>query len=274
MHSYFKMSCAGNDYLYTLSRKPSRSEIIAVCNRYSGIGSDGVVVIYKKGENFGFKIYNADASHANFCGNACMCVAKYLFDNGLVDKKRFEIITDSGIKRVFIEGKKVCKSVRLEVGKPSFSVSKNLFSGGKTINKLITLENNGKKIRVRGSVVDVGNLHFVVTNVELNNFKMKLALNAISQSELFKNGVNVEFVNYKKYAPKVVVFERGSGRTLSCASGACAVFWAIKNANYGVKNLKLLFEGGVLEVKYIGGKVNVLGKPRYEKIKGGNSIKW
>ena len=252
MLSFFKMSCAGNDYLYTFAKKPSKEVIKSVCNRYGGIGSDGVVIIYKKGENFAIKIFNADGSFASFCGNATLSVAKYLFDSGLV-----------------------CKKVRLEVGKPHFQVNKKQFVNKCAINKLFTLfTENGEKVRFRASVVSVGNLHLVVRVGEFNNLKMKKILSAVNKSGLFPNGVNVEFVSFANNRAKVVVFERGSGRTLACASGATAVFWALKNEYKNLKELLINFEGGDIFTKFINGKVSIFGKPKYEKIEKTEWSKW
>ena len=275
MLSFFKMSCAGNDYLYTFAKKPSKEVIKSVCNRYGGIGSDGVVIIYKKGENFAIKIFNADGSFAPFCGNATLSVAKYLFDSGLVLKNRFVICTDSGDKKVTVFGKKVCKKVRLEVGKPHFQVNKKQFVNKCAINKLFTLfTENGEKVRFRASVVSVGNLHLVVRVGEFNNLKMKKILSAVNKSGLFPNGVNVEFVSFANNRAKVVVFERGSGRTLACASGATAVFWALKNEYKNLKELLINFEGGDIFTKFINGKVSIFGKPKYEKIEKTEWSKW
>ena len=274
MQNFFKMSSAGNDYLYTFSKKPKSKVILAVCDRYSGYGSDGVVVIYKRGENFALRVFNSDASFALFCGNATLSVAKYLFDSGLVSSNKFCIHTDSGLKKVTVCGKRICKKVRLEVDKPTFNVDEKLFLKGFAKNKLFTLIYKNQKIRFRASVVGVGNLHLVINADGFSNLKMKKIVSAVNNSGLFPKGVNIEFVSYVNGVAKVVVFERGSGRTKACGSGAIAVFWSLKYQYPALKNLNLKFEGGDLQVELKNKKVYLVGKPKYQKIEKAVVSKW
>lgn len=263
---FAKMSCAGNDFLFTFNKGITKEEIVSACNRNTGIGADGVVLIYKIKDDFAIKIYNADGSFANFCGNATLCTAKYLFEKGFVKKNKFIVHTDAGDKKVIVTGKLNYKKVRLEAGKPSFRTTKEYFLNQEAKNKLFRLFCGDEIIRFRASVVDVGNLHLVVLVADFNELRINKIISAINGSKLFSQGVNVEFVKYNGKTAKVVVYERGCGRTRACSSGATAVFWTLKNIYPLINELLIKFEGGKIFVKLINGKVNVFGVPRYEKL--------
>ena len=224
MQKFFKMSCAGNDYLYTFNKKPSKRQILALSSRNGGLGSDGVVVIYKRGKNFGLKIYNADGSKASFCGNASMSVAKHLFDSGYVFSNCFYLHTGAGLKRVKVLGKNICKRVILQLGEPSFFIHKGQYVGRQSINERFKLYDEKGELCFTASVVWVGNLHLVITDFKNHCNELNRIVKAVRKSGLFPNGVNVEFVTFKEGRIIATVYERGSGRTLACGSGCGAIF--------------------------------------------------
>lgn len=270
MQKFFKMSCAGNDYIYTFNKKLKKRQIILISNRLSGIGSDGAVTIYKKGENWGLKIYNADGGRASFCGNATMSVAKYLFDNGLVLGNYFCLHTDSGIKKVKVIGKNICKRVILQIGEPSFTVSKNQFINGQCINERFRLYYDSEQVDFTASVVWVGNLHLVVTSFKNCEKERERIVNAVQKSGLFPSGVNVEFITFHDGCVSAVVYERGSGRTLACGSGCSAIFAVLNKIGKCDNCLTVKFEGGTLKAFLKNGSVFISGVPRYEKINRGS----
>lgn len=273
MQKFFKMSCAGNDYFYTFGKKPSNGEIQALCSRYIGCGSDGVVIIKRAGKNYRMQIYNSDSSSATFCGNATMSVAKYLFDNRLVEKREFLIGTGAGLKAVKVLGKNICKRVILRVGKPSFFIKKGLFVPQIAVNQTFNLATNGEVLSFIATAVWVGNLHLVVTQHDGGVKKMKQIVDAVADSGLFPKGVNVEFVRLVKGEARAVVFERGSGKTLACGSGCVAIFAVLNKLKLANKSLNVRFEGGVLKAFEREGEIFLSGVPRYQNTGGKNGNK-
>ena len=234
---FFKMQNCGNDYIFVFERL-AKEEIVSLCDRNFGIGGDGVVYLYKKGEQFGYEIYNNDGSRASFCGSVTIALGLYLFKTQ--GKMKFDILTDSGVKsvRAFPQSKRV--KVAVEVGKPRFQEK---IEGEKTFNKLLCLHCGGKVVRVRATRVDVGNLHLVIKGYYSKALREKI-VHAINESGLFKDGVNVEFCKKNKKGASVIVYERGSGRTLCCSSGAAAVFAVLNKTGECGDKLIIEFEGG------------------------------
>lgn len=256
----FKMSSAGNSYVYVSGKKLSKEDIKTLS--YKNL-SDGVVFIYRRGKTYGFSIYNKDGSKARFCGNAAMCVAKYLCDSRLVLSREFCILTGSGRKKVYKTGSGKKQKVRLEVGYPHF-----LQLNGKHVlqnRKPLLLNLHGKKIKLICSYIFVGNKHLVIFGEYDDNEKQEI-VNEISKSNAFKGGVNVEFVRIIKNKIYADVYERGSGKTLSCGSGAAACFFAALKSGFKCNKADVVFEGGAITVLRINGKVYIQSTPVYENL--------
>lgn len=254
----FKMQSCGNVYYYTCEKKPSDFFIKKVCKQGK---TDGLVTIYKTINGYGFKIYNRDASIASFCGNACMCVARYLFDQGKVTKNVFYITTDCGDKKAIIFNEQKHIKVGLEVGKPHFCS----LNGAKSNTPKMLCVSSGCGKFIKGYLVDVGNLHFVMLNGVggQNICDYENAVKTLNASGVFKNGVNAHFVSLKNNAVQNIVYERGSGRTLSCGSGAAAVFFVLNKLNFVKEYAEIRFEGGNIAVEKINDEVYIKGKPEY-----------
>lgn len=256
----FKMSSAGNSYVYVFGKKLSKEEIKTLSVKNS---SDGVVFIFKRGKTYGFLIYNKDGTKARFCGNAAMCVAKYLCDSRRVLSREFCILTGSGRKKVYKTGSGKKQKVRLEVGYPHFL----RLNGNQVLQnrKPLFLNFNGKKIKLICSYVFVGNKHLVIFG-EYDDNKKREIVNQISKSNMFKCGVNVEFVRVIKNKIYADVYERGSGRTLSCGSGAAACFFAVLKTGFKGNGADVVFEGGVITALRINGKIYIQSTPEYENL--------
>lgn len=254
---FFKMQNCGNDYIFIFERITS-SQIVKLCDRNFGIGGDGVVYLYKKGGRYGFEIYNKDGSRASFCGSVALCLGLYVYrQEGL---KSFKIITDSGIKKVEIVGSGKNVKVCVEVGKPHFSVKNS--ADKPPFNKLLFLKSEGKILKVRASYVNVGNDHLVIRGL-YNEQKRARILKGINNSNLFPSGVNVEFTARKISGARVIVYERGSGKTLCCSSGGCAVFAVLYKLGHFEKSEKLYFDGGVLQVESKNKSICVYSYPKF-----------
>lgn len=247
------MCVAGNSFLFVTDREECAADAIYFCAKYD---TDGLVYIKECCGEFGYSLYNADGSKAKFCGNATMCLAKLLFDNRLVTKKRFKICTDSGRKTVEVFGAKKQK-VALEVGKPHFFKIYPCESG----SILLRFIKCGKVVRIRVFPVDTGNRHLVIFCSR--NLPDEEVLCAVKESGLFPDGVNVEFACVHKDYIAVRVYERGCGKTLACGSGAAAVAFAADNINMFRREIR--FEGGKIFTAINCGKVTIISEPKYIK---------
>ena len=254
---FFKMQNCGNDYIF-IFEKPSKQLIKKLCNRNFGIGGDGVVYLYKKGERYGYEIYIRDASKATFCGSVTLCLGFYLYKNYGVEN--MEILTDCGAKKVCVKREEKSIKVGVEVGKPHFQAKINN-EKDRVFNRLLLLKDKGKTLRIRATLVNVGNLHLVIKGNYLKSIREKIVM-AINKDQTFKAGVNVEFVNYKNDQIKTFVYERGSGETLCCSSGACAVFAVLNKSRFVGDNAVINFRGGKLQLCLKSGKIWVFGQPK------------
>ena len=234
---FFKMQNCGNDYIFVFERLAAE-DIVKLCDRNFGIGGDGVVYIYKKGECFGYEIYNSDGSRATFCGSVTLALGLYLFKTQ--GKMQFDLLTDAGLKsvRVFPQGKAI--KVAIEVGKPHFQEK---IASEKVFDKLLLLRCGNRFVRVRATIVDVGNLHLVIKGLYSKVLREKI-VRAIGKSGLFKGGINIEFCKMRKNTARVIVYERGSGKTLCCSSGGAAVFAVLNKTGECGERLIIEFEGG------------------------------
>ncbi|MGV8084825.1 MAG: diaminopimelate decarboxylase [Candidatus Bilamarchaeum sp.] len=229
---FFKYHGLGNDFVvledFELDKPKSKEFVTAICDRHFGIGADGVIYIQKVKRNYKMHIINSDGSVASMCGNGIRAVAKHLYDFNYIKEKKFQIDTDAGIKSVEILDDKI----RVDMGKPQFLGNKNL---------------EGEDL----TLVSMGNPHAII-------FKQKIDMNEvlekgpkIENDKYFKDRTNVEFVRRINQGKlEVVVYERGSGLTLACGTGACAsVYAAIKNGllSYG-NNITVVLPGGELDI--------------------------
>lgn len=252
---FIKMHGAGNDYVYIdliknnytidygeLSKK--------ISDRHFGIGSDGLVLIMSKNDYFQMRMFNADGSEAQMCGNAIRCVAKYLYDHGYTKRDNIKINTLAGIKELRIESKdkegKV-DSVRVNMGKPilnGIDIPVN-YEG----EPVIDLEVLG----YRGTAVSMGNPHIVIFVDEITDKHVLVDGPKIEKHPLFPEKTNVEFVKVLDRANiQMRVWERGTGETLACGTGACASAVASILNGLTSNKLKVHLRGGTLKIEWEG----------------------
>ena len=246
------MQACGNDYIYIdcfdkRVENPSRLAKKLSQRRFS-IGGDGLVLICpSKRANAKMIMYNADGSLGKTCGNALRSIAKYLYLSGRIDSPRGVIQTSSGDRRFYldIKGGKVV-SVAVQMGKASFE---NVFDCQKSSAVNAPFCVLGKKLYL--TCLSVGNPHAVCFVKDLSKTDVGALGAAINGSPYFSGGVNVEFVEVlSKRKMRVRVYERGSGITYACGSGACAVAAAAAKLKIVAFNepIALLFDGGTLTV--------------------------
>jgi diaminopimelate epimerase len=222
------MHGAGNDYVYIdcFREKADNPEelSIRISDRHKGVGSDGLVLIMPSEiADFRMRMFNADGSEAQMCGNASRCIAKYVYDKGYTDKKIITLETKAGVKilELFPENGKVEK-VKVDMGEPVLETKKIpvKWDGDTLINQVIDF--GTKKYAV--TAVSMGNPHAVIFTEGIDRLDLEKIGPKIENHPMFPERVNTEFVEIVSptYA-RMRVWERGSGETLACGTGACAV---------------------------------------------------
>ncbi len=229
MIKFTKMHGIGNDYLYIDARRtPVKSpERLAVrmSDRHFGAGADGLILILKSSKaDFGMRMFNADGSEAEMCGNGIRCLAKYVYDHGLKKSKELSIETLAGIRHLdlYLKNRRV-DSVRVEMGEPILQRERIPMTGmpGMVINESLPLEDG---VRFAVTAVSMGNPHSVIYVEDVRNFPVEKYGPMIENHSLFPNRTNVEFVQAVSEGEVIQrTWERGSGETLACGTGASAV---------------------------------------------------
>ncbi|MCR5546974.1 MAG: diaminopimelate epimerase [Lachnospiraceae bacterium] len=253
---FTKMHGLGNDYVYVncfeeTVENPEKVSIF-VSDRHFGVGSDGLILIKpSRVADFEMAMYNADGSRGEMCGNGIRCVAKYVYDFGLTDKTEITVETLAGIKTLQLEvvDNKV-KSVRVNMGAPILEAAKVpvTFPENQMINE--PMEVNGKIYPV--TCVSMGNPHCVTF---MDNDIRQLDLEKIGPKfenhETFPKRTNTEFANViDRSHIRMRVWERGSGETLACGTGACATAVAAILNNLTDETVDLELLGGHLSITY------------------------
>ena len=252
---FTKMQGLGNDYVYVNCFKEkieNPSEMaVKVSDRHFGIGSDGLILI-KPSEvaDFEMEMYNADGSRGEMCGNGIRCVAKYVYDYGLTDKTSISVETLGGIKYLdlTVEHGKVTL-VKVDMGTPILKpeLIPIVAKGETVIDEAIMV--GGKEYHMTG--VSMGNPHDVVFMDDIKNLEIEKIGPLFENHERFPNRINTEFVNViDRHTAQMRVWERGSGETLACGTGACAVAVAciLNGLTENTVTVKLL--GGDLQIEW------------------------
>ena len=239
MH-FTKMHGLGNDYLYVYGEVPSNIEELStkLSERHFGAGSDGMIYISPSAvADFKMRIFNADGSEAKMCGNGIRCVGKYVYDKGYTDKKNLTVETLSGIKTLELGvsfGK--VKSVTVDMGQAVPDEDMTLNVDGETV--ILT-------------PVSVGNPHAVIFVDDIEKAPLITLGTKIEHHEAFSDGVNVEFVQVLGNSElRMRVWERGSGVTMACGTGACASAVAAVKKKYCAPcdPISVHLDGGTLKI--------------------------
>ena len=252
---FTKMQGLGNDYVYvncfkeTIENPPEMAK--KVSTRNFGIGSDGLIMINPSDvADFEMEMYNADGSRSEMCGNGIRCVGKYVYDYGLTEKEHISVETLAGIKYLdlTVEDGKV-KLVKVDMGSPEL-VPENIpivADGNRVIDEPINV--NGTEYRMTG--VSMGNPHAVVYVEDVKGLDIETIGPAFENHERFPNRVNTEFVKVlDRNTVEMRVWERGSGETMACGTGACAVAVACILNGFTEDKVTVKLLGGDLQIEW------------------------
>lgn len=255
---FTKMHGIGNDYVYVncfqeTVENPSETARL-VSDRHFGIGSDGLILI-KPSETADccMDMYNADGSQGAMCGNGIRCVAKYVYDYGLVNKEQITVETKSGIKTLNLtiqNGKAVL--VEVNMGSPILEASRIPMNTSSSPVVAMPLTIADKTWDITG--VSMGNPHAVTyldTLDELEHLEIEKIGPLFEHHPLFPDRVNTEFVKIlDRHTARMRVWERGSGETLACGTGACAVTVASALNGYTDDQVTVQLLGGDLQIRW------------------------
>ncbi|HHW41498.1 MAG TPA: diaminopimelate epimerase [Syntrophomonadaceae bacterium] len=194
-----------------------------ICNRNFGVGGDGLVLVFQEQGLLNMRIFNADGSEPEMCGNAIRCVARYAYERGLVKDRSFEINTRSGIKlpEIILDGEEVV-AVKVDMGEPILTgeaIPVAGYDGARVIEEDITVGGESFKF----TAVSMGNPHCLLFVPDVSNAPVKTLGPRLEHHKIFPNQTNVEFIEVK--TPEEInlrVWERGVGETLACGTGTCA----------------------------------------------------
>ena len=240
---FTKMHGCGNDYIYVDTAHddiPNPSEAaILLSDRHKGIGSDGLVLIGRsptEEADFTMRIFNADGSEAMMCGNASRCIGKYVYERGLTEKKVLRLLTPSGIKVLMLnveeslQGNRV-ESVTVDMGEPQVADSQ-LSLGDEALS------------------LSLGNPHHVVFVGDVENMDVASEGARLEYHPQLPERSNVEFAEVRPEGIRMRVWERGSGITMACGTGACATAVAACLTGRAGRTSRIMMDGGTLTIEW------------------------
>ncbi len=241
------MHGCGNDYIYvnTMEQKVPNPQQAAIewSDRHKGVGSDGLVLIGKSPvpeADYTMHIYNADGSEAMMCGNASRCIGKYLYERGLTTKTKIRLLTLSGVKTLQLDiiNNKV-ESVTVDMGKPVLE-DESQFLGNRVLDK--------------GTFVSMGNPHYVIFTDDVD--QVGETGRALERHPAFPQRCNIEFARVVSGETaghttiRTRVWERGSGITEACGTGACATAVAAALTGKAGRKSDIVMDGGTLSIEW------------------------
>lgn len=259
MH-FYKMQGTGNDYVYIdlFSQTVDDPQKLAVqmAKPHFGVGADGLVLIGPSDKaDFSMRIFNADGSESEMCGNATRCVGLYVYESGRTDKEVITLETRAGIRTLYLtvqSGRVLC--VRVDMGTPMLGAMHipTTLAQGDTQVIGVPVQAGGRTFAV--TCVNVGNPHAVVfldEGEDVEGFNLAYYGPLLEQHEAFPQRTNVEFANV--LSPECIrmrVWERGSGETQACGTGACATLVAAVICNRSARKAQVILRGGTLDIEW------------------------
>lgn len=255
MIRFTKMHGAGNDYIYINAIDSCPANLPELSNemsdRHKGVGSDGVVLIMPSDKaDFRMRMFNADGSEGEMCGNASRCVAKYVYDKGLTSKRKITLETLAGIKVLEITkvvDEKV-REVKVDMGEPSF-VPENIPTNSNC--EVIDMPISTSLGTLNLTAVGTGNPHGVVIMDSVSDLDIDSIGPEIQNNELFPRKANIEFVRIiNRNEIEMRVYERGSGETMACGTGACASVVATSRLGLTDRRATVHLKGGDLQIHW------------------------
>ncbi len=258
MLSFTKMQGTGNDYVYMDTFEKTIKDpvqlAIRVSNRHFGIGSDGLILLNPDpNADFRMDIYNADGSQAEMCGNGIRCAAKYAYEKGLVEPNRTEltVATGAGMRKLslHLKGKQV-ETVTVDMGTPIFDPEKIPVLAPKK-EKMISVRERAQGQDFELFCVSMGNPHAVTFVDEVDHFDVEGFGKILERAEIFPHHSNIEFVQVLDANHlKMRVWERGSGETMSCGTGACATAVTAMVKGVAEREVTVHVRGGALNIRW------------------------
>ena len=239
---FTKMHGCGNDYIYINMMEyeiaDPQAAAIAWSDRHKGIGSDGLVLIDKSSmpeADFSMRIFNADGSEAMMCGNASRCIGKYLFERGLTSKTEIRLLTLSGVKTLsLLVNDGIVESVTVDMGEPVLEKE----------TQFVESRNPGY-----GTFVSMGNPHYVIFTDDVDQVGEKGR--TLEQHPAFPQRCNIEFAQVQEAGViRTRVWERGSGITQACGTGACATAVAAALTGKSGRISQIVMDGGTLTIEW------------------------
>lgn len=254
---FTKMHGIGNDYIYIncLEEEIENPNELAIklSDRHFGVGGDGIVLILtSKVADFKMRMFNADGSEGNMCGNASRCVGKYLYEKGITREKTIKLETLAGTKILQLNVENdVVKSIKVNMGKPILDSKEIpvLLEDEMIINKDLNINGIDYKI----TCISMGNPHCVIFTEDIHSLDLEKIGPYFEKNQLFPHRINTEFVEVINEGKlKMRVWERGSGETLACGTGACATVVAAVLNGYCEKDKEISVQliGGELKINY------------------------
>lgn len=259
MLTFSKMHGIGNDYIYINCFQETVTDpeklSIFMSNVRFGVGSDGLVLILPSEiADFRMRIFNADGSEAMMCGNATRCVGKYVYEHGMTDKTEVSLETNSGIKYLTLyvnEATDKVDAVKVDMGKAILKPAEIPVAddGDRFIAKPVVVDG----VSYDMTCVSMGNPHAVVFLPEIDSLDLEKIGPSFEHHPLFPNRVNTEFIRViDDHTLQMRVWERGSGETFACGTGACAAAVASVLNGYCKREQEILIHlrGGDLRIIY------------------------
>lgn len=255
MLNFTKMQGLGNDYVYIDATKENienPSELSKyISDRHFGVGSDGLILICPSDKaDFRMRMFNSDGSEAEMCGNGIRCVGKFVYDKKLTDRTLVTIETKAGIKVLKLNVKdEEVDTVRVDMGTPILESEKIPVITDEKIAQNLRLNALDKSFDF--TCVSMGNPHAVTVVDNVSDFDVKKYGSILEVNEAFPNKTNVEFVEIKDPENiKMRVWERGTGETLACGTGACASAVACNLNGLTKRSVNVELLGGNLNIEF------------------------
>lgn len=247
----------GNDYIY-IDNLEGKNDIGKgkipeftryICNRNFGVGADGIILIKEsKIADLKMEIYNADGSQAQMCGNGIRCFGKYAYETGILKKTKMKIETLSGIKELTLKiENEIVTQVEVNMGRAIWKHD--------ILPKIIEKEKMPISIqaedwKIEGTAVSMGNPHFVIITKNIDEINIAKYGKAIENNPIFPNKTNVELIEILgNTSIKMRVWERGTGETFACGTGACAAFAVCYEKKLVKPEVTVFLKGGELKIR-------------------------
>ena len=254
---FTKMQGIGNDYVYVNGAKEHIEDpsalAVKISDRHFGVGSDGLILINPSDcADFEMEMYNADGSRGKMCGNGIRCVGKYVYDHGMTDKTTITVETLAGIKtlELYPENGKV-QSVRVNMGRPVFAPEQIPVLWKESVECVAgaVFETAGRSWDI--TCVSMGNPHCVVPVEDPYKIPIESVGPCFEHASIFPEQVNTEFIHVEDRSHVTMrVWERGSGETWACGTGACAVTAACILRGWTDRCVTVSLRGGNLQIEW------------------------